>query len=82
MTDDVPIILIINAFDHPNVCKFPTDPRPFTPALPSLKFEVEKWIAENTEHGATPRQCQAANFLLELVFQCERDATLFKLFWL
>ena len=53
----------------------------FRPILwPSLTPECKAWCDTNIP-GYTVRKNMVANFLIDIVFKSERDATLFKLFW-
>lgn len=48
---------------------------------PVLTDEVKAWCDHNTP-GFTVENNRAANFIIDVVFKSERDAVLFKTFWL
>jgi hypothetical protein len=67
-----PTSLVLVCKEHPDICEFP-----FT-----FTAEVKQWVAQNMKHECSFKWYPLTSFLFEIDFQSERDAALFKLFWL
>jgi hypothetical protein len=50
-------------------------------SFPQLSADAEAWAMANTP-GYVVSKSRAANFLIDVTFANERDAVLFKMFWL
>jgi hypothetical protein len=76
-----PNSVVLSAFNSNPVCHWDSPYSYESQSKPMLGVAARAWAEENTS-GFTTRQHPAANFLMEIVFASERDAVLFKMFWL
>jgi hypothetical protein len=78
--------LVLNMIDHVGVCVWDRKDhsdlsKRRTLSFPKLSDEVREWADHNTP-GYREDRSSVANFLMEVHFQSDRDAALFKLFWM